>query len=308
MSRARTCGRPWAHPRSRGEHQRISAVQVRPAGSSPLTRGAPRDYPARRRTVGLIPAHAGSTLQPNGPRGADTAHPRSRGEHETGGGVGRPNSGSSPLTRGARAGDPRRLIAERLIPAHAGSTCFSNPLISRTAAHPRSRGEHDHVERVAHHLQGSSPLTRGALPGQPSIDVRIGLIPAHAGSTSWYPIASWLSRAHPRSRGEHRLDDGHRRLDLGLIPAHAGSTTMNETNRTIRKAHPRSRGEHRSIRLRPWLGFGSSPLTRGARLRTRPGRCPRGLIPAHAGSTSGPRIERHFSTAHPRSRGEHELG
>ena len=70
-----------AHPRSRGEniarHNRLGAH----LGSSPLTRGKLR---ARERLVdrrGLIPAHAGKTLDPASWCGRTWAHPRSRGEN-----------------------------------------------------------------------------------------------------------------------------------------------------------------------------------------------------------------------------------
>ena len=51
-----------AHPRSRGEHL-VTTIRVRqPAGSSPLTRGAHRGSAIGIGELGLIPAHAGSTL------------------------------------------------------------------------------------------------------------------------------------------------------------------------------------------------------------------------------------------------------
>ena len=52
---------------------------------------------------------------------------------------------------------------------------------------------------------GSSPLTRGAPPLVFHKVLCAGLIPAHAGSTS-YAKRTWNHRkAHPRSRGEHLL-------------------------------------------------------------------------------------------------------
>ena len=49
-----------------------------------------------------------------------------------------------------------------------------------------------------------------------------------------------------------------------LIPAHAGSTQPSRTHRQHSKAHPRSRGEHYEFTRDNYLGWGSSPLTRGA--------------------------------------------
>ena len=69
-------------------------------------------------------------------------------------------------------------------------------------------------------------------------------------------------------------------------------------------AHPRSRGENHLAPPCLILGVGSSPLTRGKpkplmSLITHPG-----LIPAHAGKTSGPSKRVIRPWAHPRSRGE----
>ena len=53
---------------------------------------------------------------------------------------------------------------------------------------------------------------------------------------------------------------------------------------------------------------GSSPLTRGKRLRATAGNATCGLIPAHAGKTWDNRDEAPASVAHPRSRGENLTG
>ena len=111
-----------AHPRSRGEHKEEGDMLTKKFGSSPLTRGAPVGELIPRRYVGLIPAHAGSTATSAMRINRWTAHPRSRGEHDSGTSVRGERAGSSPLTRGApvyhSTGDPQ----PRLIPAHAGST------------------------------------------------------------------------------------------------------------------------------------------------------------------------------------------
>ena len=174
-------------------------------GSSPLTRGAllwsSRDLPRCR----LIPAHAGSTvLKRRGPL-SSWAHPRSRGEHRKGELPDTKGFGSSPLTRGARPGVVPGGAERGLIPAHAGSTVSGARCLSRRGAHPRSRGEHLSVLAKVVGGVGSSPLTRGALPPLAKCDRSKGLIPAHAGSTPAPRPACIASRAHPRSRGEHRV-------------------------------------------------------------------------------------------------------
>ena len=172
------------------------------------------------------------------------AHPRSRGENRH---IERPHdarTGSSPLTRGKRKS---RYVCDRspgLIPAHAGKTRGRMPASPGLRAHPRSRGENGWDAATNLAAAGSSPLTRGKqdLARQPPQGR--GLIPAHAGKTSISRVGSWVSRAHPRSRGENLgydvadwmtagsspLTRGKRQstrrcpFRRGLIPAHAGKT------------------------------------------------------------------------------------
>ena len=54
-------------------------------GSSPLTRGKPCGCVRSDGDGGLIPAHAGKTAPGETYEGIITAHPRSRGENDTGG-------------------------------------------------------------------------------------------------------------------------------------------------------------------------------------------------------------------------------
>ena len=92
---------------------------------------------------------------------------------------------------------------------------------------------------------------------------------------------------------------------IRLIPAHAGSTVRRCARRGHGPAHPRSRGEHISQNAPPIFDGGSSPLTRGARQDAQAAATPRGLIPAHAGSTISSGQGGALIRAHPRSRGEH---
>ena len=91
-----------AHPRSRGENTRRSALQSVAGGSSPLTRGKRRMGHANRRLAGLIPAHAGKTSRSSCRWCSTGAHPRSRGENRPGCPPRWTRQGSSPLTRGKR--------------------------------------------------------------------------------------------------------------------------------------------------------------------------------------------------------------
>ena len=276
---------------------------------------------------GLIPAHAGKTTGRQVSRSAPWAHPRSRGENTCGLARADIVEGSSPLTRGKPLHPDSRAMHRGLIPAHAGKTRFLPGCHGRGRAHPRSRGENGRGHWRGSPFRGSSPLTRGKHDGHVLGGVHDGLIPAHAGKTGRTPTRAKSSTAHPRSRGENRgsriyrpcyvgsspLTRGKLAAELGLrrgeglIPAHAGKTRELVNHAPYRWAHPRSRGENAYF---DWIGSideGSSPLTRGKRLRATAGIAKCGLIPAHAGKTnSGTQLLRTVE-AHPRSRGENSL-
>ena len=256
--------------------------------------------------------------------------------------------GSSPLTRGKPDLSEVGGALRRLIPAHAGKTSQPTKPRPHLPAHPRSRGENDHLDCPAHHELGSSPLTRGKHGDEGEEAGGEGLIPAHAGKTP--AVGVWFSQAgaHPRSRGENGPPDGlvdpnaaHPRSRgendealqgggqergsspltrgkpsgmswsvgcWGLIPAHAGKTYMPCRRIDGRTAHPRSRGENRAATSRPMSSMGSSPLTRGKRRAYSSGVRNRRLIPAHAGKTLCLPVQQQHLWAHPRSRGENGCG
>ena len=109
--------------------------------------------------------------------------------------------------------------------------------------------------------------------------------------------SSPLTRGKPWSRGSQQGASG-------LIPAHAGKTLIGKVRPGAAAAHPRSRGEN-AVPATPGLTLGgSSPLTRGKRVRFRARGQGRGLIPAHAGKTIFQALLTRTTGAHPRSRGE----
>ena len=295
-----------AHPRSRGENGVGGGRVTMSVGSSPLTRGKHQSGGRRRRRMGLIPAHAGKTPGSRSTGLSAWAHPRSRGENTCLAGRTGRRAGSSPLTRGKPATYQVTAKLGGLIPAHAGKTALAASPSGSWRAHPRSRGENSTPKKLPSKLPGSSPLTRGK-PGRVPRGMHArGLIPAHAGKTSWNRRPTPTARAHPRSRGENLtgrqglgkswgsspLTRGKRRsqpVDLpgdGLIPAHAGKTYQFCEHNQQPKAHPRSRGENIVSRIIVFTFRGSSPLTRGKRAFRRVPRGHPGLIPAHAGKTT----------------------
>ena len=213
-------------------------------GSSPLTRGKPLRVREARKHQGLIPAHAGKTLDPASWCGRTWAHPRSRGENAELARALRNLAGSSPLTRGKRNQELIKATGAGLIPAHAGKTVSVAEVIRPMGAHPRSRGENYPAARSHRQNLGSSPLTRGK---QNHLSNRIkpcGLIPAHAGKTMVVLPGRRAFRAHPRSRGENSVSGppacaargsspltrgklctlAYKHKRVRLIPAHAGKT------------------------------------------------------------------------------------
>ena len=78
--------------------------------------------------MGLIPARAGNTKVTVKPDSEDRAHPRSRGEHETGNYETGYEWGSSPLARGTHKFAPIYLMLIGLIPARAGTTLLVKSL------------------------------------------------------------------------------------------------------------------------------------------------------------------------------------
>ena len=214
------------------------------AGSSPLARGPLQCAPKRIAKSGLIPARAGTTCTRRLRSRWCGAHPRSRGDHMGPPSRARSLPGSSPLARGPLRPIARDTRAVGLIPARAGTTYSRGGGRVAPGAHPRSRGDHFNRHSSLNNALGSSPLARGPpygsslTPGQP------GLIPARAGTTGWRRTLFVITRAHPRSRGDHGdfkvsgvITQGSSPLArgppaqfhgatarYGLIPARAGTT------------------------------------------------------------------------------------
>ena len=215
--------------------------------------------------------------------------------------------GSSPLARGALTLRLTLLRSTRLIPARAGNISRFSPILTSTAAHPRSRGEHREYPPGFFAGFGSSPLARGTLGARRK------------------PYRS--DSAHPRSRGEHcfkvnaksessgssPLARGTSRVLLPpihpvrLIPARAGNTRTPAATEEVHSAHPRSHGEHSFDGHPVTYIYGSSPLARGTLPGCRSGTIPIRLIPARTGNTQYCWGGYSAAAAHPRSHGEHTL-
>ena len=272
---------------------------------SPHTRGARGQALRRLGPRRIIPAYAGSTYITPPPFSTSPDHPRIRGEHVRSGIL--------------------RCRCRRIIPAYAGSTRPRSPASAARADHPRIRGEHSCTRALMPAIVGSSPHTRGAQMRVEGENHQTGIIPAYAGSTSATRTSAPTRPDHPRIRGEHGRNPGvpeasagsspHTRgalddsdqyvIDGRIIPAYAGSTPEHGDRVHGFEDHPRIRGEHETAVTPSWKTSGSSPHTRGARsCCVATGRI-LGIIPAYAGSTTGPHRSGRRSPDHPRIRGEH---
>ena len=186
-----------------GEHLAVRSPLRMDSGSSPHVRGAlqlPVDF---RHIAGIIPACAGSTYMLRYGYFVQRDHPRMCGEHGLIANLEMTPSGSSPHVRGARGqGCPLSGI-DGIIPACAGSTGGTTHHRQSTGDHPRMCGEHEPSGHGHTHLLGSSPHVRGARGRRCGSGVRLGIIPACAGSTDCAQMACRMSRDHPRMCGEH---------------------------------------------------------------------------------------------------------
>ena len=195
-----------AHPRLRGADNLRSHDAVRDMGSSPLTRGGPGLDWLCAGLFRLIPAYAGRTCLYSAAVMPWAAHPRLRGadlpiDYDLFG-----RTGSSPLTRGGRAGFKGTAHEIGLIPAYAGRTRAIGYVRDLIEAHPRLRGADNLTSVVAGSMMGSSPLTRGGRPNLGIQQCRVGLIPAYAGRTGPCVWSAQCGRAHPRLRGADQLE------------------------------------------------------------------------------------------------------
>ena len=152
------------------------------SGSSPLARGTSQLLGMARTPRRLIPARAGNIDQMPRRSRLNSAHPRSRGEHAATRDAESSRVGSSPLARGTYCRRIPRRGARRLIPARAGNMLWRGVKRLATAAHPRSRGEHQAVTSERLKTRGSSPLARGTSVLLLEGGFSVRLIPARAGN------------------------------------------------------------------------------------------------------------------------------
>ena len=105
-----------------GEHYLIIKYFPSPVGSSPHVRGALPIHLKPVLNARIIPACAGSTIEPMFRQTISEDHPRMCGEHASTNSRGRRKRGSSPHVRGAHNNVDKENWRCGIIPACAGST------------------------------------------------------------------------------------------------------------------------------------------------------------------------------------------
>ena len=151
------------HPHMCGEHLSFMAFLMVSAGSSPHVRGARHHLHKIATRHGIIPACAGSTFNASFGALQNRDHPRMCGEHAQGQWAAEVRVGLSPHVRGAHRRQPQLRQRAGIIPACAGSTCWSRSTSRTVRDHPRMCGEHPASKDWNRKRVGSSPHVRGAL-------------------------------------------------------------------------------------------------------------------------------------------------
>ena len=131
--------------------------------------------------------------------------------------------GSSPRMRGSQEGFTLSDFKKGIIPAHAGLTCFGFFSSGGFWDHPRACGAHKRWSSLSTSCRGSSPRMRGSLLSATPRSTAIGIIPAHAGLTSWASCSWTWKRDHPRACGAHILKMAAEKSRLGSSPRMRGS-------------------------------------------------------------------------------------
>ena len=201
-SRARSCSGRRDHPRMRGEDRDVWESTAMDLGSPPHARGRLLRRREHRSSRRITPACAGKTRDAKANHLFEPDHPRMRGEDGNYAEYLTASDGSPPHARGRRRRRRRDPGEGVITPACAGKTRPEYVSRNRPPDHPRMRGEDQGPRTRPCLVFGSPPHARGRLHlSKPLIDLK-GITPACAGKTMTPCLFRWLTRDHPRMRGE----------------------------------------------------------------------------------------------------------
>ncbi len=198
-----------------------------------------------------------------------------------------------------------RALADRFIPAFAGTTSAKADGFWCKPVHPRVRGDHDAMPSLFEQKYGSSPRSRGPLQLARRTIARRWFIPAFAGTTLFVQSCIGVHLVHPRVRGDHACAPscaaaaagssprsrgpprlGSEPVHAGrFIPAFAGTTTRHRSAMPTKPVHPRVRGDHRTSNSTRRQTPRFIPAFAGTTSSSEPSDARRRFIPAFAGTT-----------------------
>ena len=144
--------------------------------------------------------------------------------------------------RGTRGAVGHADLHVGIIPAYAGNTQpRSSPRRVRWD-HPRICGEHLMWLSLIVIFTGSSPRMRGTLILELHVRSDHGIIPAYAGNTKPFALASIFCRDHPRVCGEHQAICFSVNFLSGSSPRMRGTLTRDTITPACKGSSPRMRG------------------------------------------------------------------
>ena len=215
--------------------------------------------------------------------------------------------GSSPHVRGTCMNSECVDLIYRFIPARAGNIPSSPSSPSNEPVHPRTCGEHPSSRPLPTTLNGSSPHVRGTFS---VLTVKAALqrfIPARAGNINKTSARDTDVTVHPRTCGEHHIENTAERSCSGSSPHVRGTCGEVSVCTSRRAVHPRTCGEHLPRSTGPPPHVGSSPHVRGTSQDEHCSSNSARFIPARAGNMYPPTPRPSPPAVHPRTCGEHSF-
>ena len=235
------------------------------ARSSPHVRGTGRDAHGRVAALGITPPRGEQSTQVETDRLYLESSPRVRETVVIGG------------EHGHELG---------IIPARAGSSNLGKRIVNLFRDHPRACGEQLVCCRIVTKGEGSSPRMRGAVCRGLCRAVRVGIIPACAGSRYKSRNQRGRIRDHPRVCEEQLIKSKVNAGNQGSSPRVRGAALRALFWSLGRGIIPACAGSSVNVVEPAAEQGGSSPRVRGAVMPSSSAICWNGIIPACAGSSA----------------------
>ena len=171
----------WDHPRVCGEKVGPVGCVSGWLGSPPRMRGKAPSLAVLGACIGITPAYAGKSTDPQRPKAAQQDHPRVCGEKLSGCVWQQACAGSPPRMRGKVSQPHYSTGRGGITPAYAGKSPLRAVFWCRHRDHPRVCGEKRTQAHPAKTGLGSPPRMRGKETPDQGIDQEFGITPAYAG-------------------------------------------------------------------------------------------------------------------------------